>query len=441
MRSDAFDDADEKLWEEVLCYFSLDRNLQSRDILMRTPLHVAAKYSHTPFVLTYLVRHGANLTARDLTGETPLDIIWTRMDLPGTFMSELQEHLDKKRLIQLCPCTYANSLEGRLVLHVKTPASLESLLSRPQVFGNTSLTPSQRLHKAILNADRVTTFELLRQGYSLDDPDFGSELHLALSTGNDSFIRFLVEDAQLNVNVSDAYGWTPLHVAARDCSIRTIVTLVRANAGLCVRNSSGSTPLHYFAARKFRDWRRLAAVWVMCKLLEETDVNTLNESKETPLHYACQASVDYHVVRFLLSHGADYTLCTIQGYSPMDLANIRVKEDSDFSDVAVKIVTVLQGASTLGQCHCGYKSKNQQQQSCAEYHVGAAQKLSARELTNMVQRDNFMIGRALLDVTLGDAMDHTGTVSTPLYLFRYSFIWSVMLFFSLDFFYTLPLSS
>jgi len=251
--------------------------------------------------------------------------------------------------------------------------------------------PSVQLEKAILHTNREEVERLLKNGVRVNDPQMRSELHLALSINDESFIDFLI-DQNVNVNQKDAVGWTPLHLAARESSMHTIIKLILAGAQLTATTASGTLALHYFTSRKFSKSpsNDIAALWILCQLLTYGDVNARNDSQETPLHYACQGQADYHIIRFLLSHGADPSLKTEKGCTAKMLMSQRSQDE-----ICKKSLYFLE-LESFEQCFCGPTPS-------APYHVQETKKAAAQIIAGLLRKSNYLVMRSLLSMKVSDA--------------------------------------
>ncbi|KAL8610491.1 hypothetical protein ACOMHN_060411 [Nucella lapillus] len=95
-------------------------------------------------------------------------------------------------------------------------------------------------------------------------------------------------------------------------STDVIKLMVEAGASSDLRDNKGMVALHY-------------ATWqgrpepVQALLLKQPPINEQALNGETPLHLACQHG-HIHVVKLLLSHHADPTICNKDLKTPLDLA-------------------------------------------------------------------------------------------------------------------------
>lgn len=77
------------------------------------------------------------------------------------------------------------------------------------------------------------------------------ELRTAATCGDTGGIRAILESRPRLVNSRDAFGWTPLHEAARIGSVGAVKLLLAHGADIRARNDDGQTPLD--VARRSRE--------------------------------------------------------------------------------------------------------------------------------------------------------------------------------------------
>jgi len=147
----------------------------------------------------------------------------------------------------------------------------------------------------------------------LHNPDFGvtdfdgrTMLHHAILQGQPfSIISFLLQQAS-PCNVHDAYGYTPLHLAVRNCQIDIVESLLEHGAQVDTRNNKRCTALH------------LAMENCQVDMIESlmrygAGIDVRNERERTPLHLALVHNRHVEFVKTLLRHGATADLQDDQG--------------------------------------------------------------------------------------------------------------------------------
>ena len=180
-------------------------DLEARDIGGHTPLHVAAEYSESLPVVRALLKAGADLEARDANGETPLHRAAARSWNLPVIAALLDAGADLE----------ARDRDGHTPLHVAAAQS--------ETFSE--------------SGTLSVVMGLLEAGA---DPE-------ARTTRG---MPFVATCGMLSPKIAVTSGMTPLHVAAANSALPSIVTaLAAAGAGLLeARDENGMTPLHCAAA-------------------------------------------------------------------------------------------------------------------------------------------------------------------------------------------------
>ena len=155
---------------------------------------------------------------------------------------------------------------------------------------------------------------LLAKGASLNAPDNtgNTPLHIAAVYGNVEVMKLLIVKGA-EVNArAPVSGWTPLHSAALQGQLEAAKVLLAAGADPNAKASLGDTPLHFGA---MKGYDQLVAL-----LLDKgADVNAKGNNALTALHYAAEKGYR-SVVEVLLAHGADVTAKDNNGKTPLALA-------------------------------------------------------------------------------------------------------------------------
>ncbi|OQR82525.1 ankyrin repeat protein [Achlya hypogyna] len=138
-----------------------------------------------------------------------------------------------------------------------------------------------------------------------------SPLHLATMQGRTESIEWLLEEgADINAQLQD--GSSPLHAAALTPEGEEITTFLLANAAdYRIVNSSGATPLHWFAS-----YGRLHGMALL--LAEGAAVNEPTLAQDTPLHLAALGN-HAEVAQLLLGFGADADRRNARGHTPFEV--------------------------------------------------------------------------------------------------------------------------
>ncbi|QKM64675.1 hypothetical protein DCO17_05150 [Polynucleobacter tropicus] len=137
-------------------------------------------------------------------------------------------------------------------------------------------------------------------------------LVLAIKDRSTKVTEVLLQNRNIDVDLSNKYGETPLMMASIEGDLPLVKTLVLQNKARI--DHIGWTPLHYACAKGNLDVAKfLVANGAV------VDSNALNGT--TPLMMAVQSGNE-DLIRFLLENGADIRLRNTQGFSAIDIAEI-----------------------------------------------------------------------------------------------------------------------
>ncbi|MFC1764702.1 ankyrin repeat domain-containing protein [Planctomycetota bacterium] len=141
----------------------------------------------------------------------------------------------------------------------------------------------------------------------------GSVLLSAVENG----IQELAEqalDRGADVNASDPYGMTPLHVAVSSGHIRIVKLLIAQGARLDIKDNAGRVPLHYAIRGEGKSLATMPDV-IRILLDNNADINAQDSIGWTPLHYAVDRRCK-DVVQLLIDSGADIDAVDNRGRTP-----------------------------------------------------------------------------------------------------------------------------
>mmetsp|Transcript_3062 Transcript_3062/g.4126 ORF Transcript_3062/g.4126 Transcript_3062/m.4126 type:complete len:191 (+) Transcript_3062:152-724(+) len=115
--------------------------------------------------------------------------------------------------------------------------------------------------KAVRNSDVESLRQLHKQGKNLRCCNRAREtlMHVACRRGDTEVVRFLVEEAQVPVQVCDDYGRTPMHDAfwTSEPNFEVMdILLAQCPDLLLVKDMRGHTPLHYAPKEHWKTWVR-----------------------------------------------------------------------------------------------------------------------------------------------------------------------------------------
>ncbi len=219
-------------------------------------------------VVKFLLKHGAEIEARDDSGNSPLHSAVERGQ-PEMVELLLESGANPN------PVSAADSTDSpvNLALEYCKTGIADVLLRHGAKFDPRN---SFCLHEAAGNGRQEIVSWLLRQGAEINQPNEDGDTALmdAARNGHHEVVTSLIErgaDVQVHnakgdgllhaaawwlpclipvlplglpVNETNAEGTTPLHVAASSGDARAVEALVKAGASLNVQNHDGNTPLH-----------------------------------------------------------------------------------------------------------------------------------------------------------------------------------------------------
>ncbi|XP_073871029.1 ankyrin repeat domain-containing protein 42 isoform X11 [Macaca fascicularis] len=220
------------------------------DVLHKfTPLHWAAHSGS----LEALIMNGANLTAQDERGCTPLHLA----------------------------ATHGHSFTLQIMLRSGVdPSVTDKREWRP-------------VHYAAFHGRLGCLQLLVKWGCSIEDVDYNGNLpalafpgHVAAFKGDLGMLKKLVEDGVININERADNGSTPMHKAAGQGHIECLQWLIKMGADSNIINKAGERPSD--VAKRFA---HLAAV----KLLEELQKYDIDDENE----------IDENDVKYFIRHGVE----------------------------------------------------------------------------------------------------------------------------------------
>jgi ankyrin repeat protein len=192
-----------------------------------TALQLAVK-RHLPLVVENLCKRGADMCVLDLDGNSPL---WTALDTG-------QEDIASILVANRCDTTQWS---------VGPDKCQQTLLHRAIDENNDAVAVFLIKSGCDINSAR-------RPGLNGEKPDESKDgmtpLHLACSWGQEKVVATLVE-YKCNLNVQDAEGNTPLHIAILNQHPALIEILIRQSSiDLKIKNLAGQTPFAAALVRK-----------------------------------------------------------------------------------------------------------------------------------------------------------------------------------------------
>ena len=138
-----------------------------------------------------------------------------------------------------------------------------------------------------------------------------SSLAKAATRGDLAKVKLLIDEGT-NVNITDALGRTPLHMAIFYSHPKTSALLIASGANTNAKDRTGMTPLHAAVLVGGEDEVELL-------LDKKADIKAVSETGLTPLHLAA-ATGQPEITALLIQHGADPHSKDREGNTPLALA-------------------------------------------------------------------------------------------------------------------------
>jgi len=268
-----------------------------------TPLHSTVIDGHRD-VLEILIEARANVNARNIRGVTPLH---RAVDQPEILEALLRHGADPSIADRLgrTPLHYAAS--GSPQSSVRALVTAGSPVATVDVMGRTAL------HEAALNGREETVQQLLAAGADANAvAQHGlTPLQLAAQNGHVNVVDLLLVRG-CDIQLSDEFGWTALHHATDHAHLDVVRTLLENQADVDSPDGTGNSPLHLAARR--------GTVGVAILLMSyRADVQRRNSHGATPLH-AAAFSGSQAILEVLMKQGADPAARNARGQTAGDVA-------------------------------------------------------------------------------------------------------------------------
>ena len=142
-------------------------------------------------------------------------------------------------------------------------------------------------------------------------------LHYACARGNRCAVSVLLDSGRVEINVLDKQSNTPLHSACRIGDAWIVEQLLRKEANVLAINEEGVNALHCCCQEGYSDVVNV----ILKKCLESHAglIESCDNEYNTPLHLACESGNE-EIVRVLLLYNADPTITKLHDVSPLHIA-------------------------------------------------------------------------------------------------------------------------
>jgi len=139
-----------------------------------------------------------------------------------------------------------------------------------------------------------------------------SRLHKRILSLNNENLTMLAQDPYCDLNETDAFGRTAVHLATYVQNASAVDILVSLGADLNIRDSTGKMPLHIAVSLE-------SSALIKKILLARADINARDQLGNTPLAHACCQGL-FDIVEVLLDAGADIDAANLVGETPLRYA-------------------------------------------------------------------------------------------------------------------------
>ena len=170
------------------------------------------------------------------------------------------------------------------------------------------------VHFACMSGSLGCLQALVEKGATMKkfDSSGKSILHYASVCKNPSLLEFVLKRNQINVNLRDTYGRSPLHDACFESIPRNVSLLIDKGVNLTQKDSTGGYPLHSACKHGIRvpqDADTCVKILLNCSEVSD-NINSLDIRGKTPLHYVCSLARDKRVdtVKTLIQYGVDISV-------------------------------------------------------------------------------------------------------------------------------------
>jgi len=305
----------------VLVEHGADVSAQDED--GSTPVHrLSESYSGNVDLAWFLVEHGADVTAQDNHGETPLH------RLSGSY----RENMGLARfLVEHGADAAAQDKHGSTPLHRLSESyngNVDLAWFLLEHGANVTAqdkhgeTPLHRLSGSYRGNMDLARF-LVEHGAdaTAQDKHGSTPLHRLSESynGNVDLARFLLEHGA-NVTAQDKHGETPLHRVSGSYGRNVDLArfLIQHGADATARDKVGSTPLHELSGS---DGGNVDLARLLVE--HDADVTARNEGGSTPLHELSQSATgNVDLARSLIEYGANVTAQDEDGLTPLHQASL-----------------------------------------------------------------------------------------------------------------------
>ena len=241
-----------------------------------TALHIAAHFGHSSIVGELIKAPHLNLNVRNENGNTPLNLaVYNGRAASARLLIDAGADINipdkyQQTALHMAACNGYNDI-------------VDALIKRPDMNLNVrNENGDTPLNVAADNGRAASARLLIDAGADINIPDKYQQtaLHMAACNGYNDIVDALIKRPDMNLNVRNENGDTPLNVAADNGRAASARLLIDAGADINIPDKYQQTALHMAACNGYND--------IVDALIKRPDVNlnVRNENDNTPLHLA-----------------------------------------------------------------------------------------------------------------------------------------------------------
>jgi ankyrin repeat protein len=290
------------------------------DLDKGAPLQIAIE-NHDFDIANYLIESGADLTKRNyLIDNIILDLDYDTVKFIIELGVDVNEEYHGKNALHFLVEKSANIQEMNN-FYKDLLFRVASLLVRSGINVNMQDDEGKTpINTAVFHGNMGMIVFLIENGADLNIQDedgftpINNAVRAYILLGTFEIFKYLIQFKDVDVNLPDNRGETPLHIASDRGDLEIIDELLkRGDINVNVQDEMGDTPLHRAVDNNKPE--------IIEKLLnrDDIDLNIQNNQGETPLHLAVKHGEFRNVIK-LVDNYADHTLEDINGDRPIDIA-------------------------------------------------------------------------------------------------------------------------
>ncbi|MGI5172599.1 ankyrin repeat domain-containing protein [Treponema sp. OMZ 840] len=271
-------------------------NINSRDSIGNTPLHIAVFKKASPEQTRFLLENGAEINARNRNGDSPL---YMAVQQNNRFIGEML-------LAQGADVFSANTANySPLRLALSAGGDVQDWLLTSEVIKATDGMGNTPLHYAAEWHLNDAASVILEKGAPINKQNTNGETAVfsAVKSDNDSLIKIFIKNGA-DLNLRDYLGNTPLHACVRWEAQKAALMLLKS-ADVNAKNLSGKTALHEAA-----HGGRIKTAKLL--LNHKADINSSDITGRTPLMDAV-VNENTEMTALLLQLGASPSIQEMYG--------------------------------------------------------------------------------------------------------------------------------